>query len=314
MHCFKAVLVALADRLFYCSHRRTSFPVTCRTSVSSNGQGSTQKAETYIVCLECGSHLEYDWTTMRTSGQPVTSAGGDRDQAGYRTRAVFSSANRCFHTPLTFPPRVRADGWNKIAKSTSILLTTVLALALILTRAPGAEASSNAGGASFALFDVDSQGQGNDHQKHNKALKHNNDDGSNEGRDQDRNGAQSEAEKNHKTGKHQVGHSTAPVFGPRDRDIIVGYYQNRYSNLPPGLAKRGGKLPPGLERQLERNGTLPPGLQKRLEPFPPELSRQLPPLHPDYTRGVIGGSVVIVNRRTRAIIDVIYNVLSSSGR
>ena len=106
-------------------------------------------------------------------------------------------------------------------------------------------------------------------------------------------------------GKHQGGvQTTVPVFGPRDCDLIGGYYQIRYSNLPPGLAKRGGNLPPGLERQLQRNGTLPPGLQKRLEPFPPELSRQLPPLPYGYTRGVIGGSAVIFNQRTRVIVDI----------
>lgn len=112
--------------------------------------------------------------------------------------------------------------------------------------------------------------------------------------------------KNQKTRKNQAGvQATSPVFGPRDRDIIGGYYRNRYSSLPPGLAKRGGQLPPGLERQLERHGTLPPGLQERLGPFPLELSRQLPPLPPGYIRGVIGESVVVVNRRTWVIVDVI---------
>jgi len=125
---------------------------------------------------------------------------------------------------------------------------------------------------------------------------------------------QSKKDKNRKAGKHQADvRATSPVFGPRDRDIIGGYYRNRHSNLPPGLAKRGGNLPPGLERQLERNGTLPPGLQKRLEPFPAELNRQLPPLPPSYIRGVIGGSAVVVNRRTWAIVDVIHGVLASSG-
>ncbi len=33
--------------------------------------------------------------------------------------------------------------------------------------------------------------------------------------------------------------------------------------LPPGLAKRGGNLPPGLERHVERSGQLPPGLEKK---------------------------------------------------
>ncbi|MDA2934264.1 hypothetical protein MYX82_07965 [Acidobacteria bacterium AH-259-D05] len=34
--------------------------------------------------------------------------------------------------------------------------------------------------------------------------------------------------------------------------------------MSPGLAKRE-KLPPGLQRQLQKNGTLPPGLQKRFQ-------------------------------------------------
>jgi len=120
--------------------------------------------------------------------------------------------------------------------------------------------------------------------------------------------------KNRKPGKKQAyPQGTSPVFGPRDRDMIGGYYRNRYSNLPPGLAKRGGDLPPGLARQLERNGTLPPGLQKRFEPFPLELSRQLPPLPPGYVRGVIGESAIVVNRRTWTIVDVIHGALKSSG-
>ncbi len=125
---------------------------------------------------------------------------------------------------------------------------------------------------------------------------------------------QSNNNKHAKAGKKQASSRTAiPVFGPRDRDIISRYYRNRYSNLPPGLAKRGGQLPPGLERQLERNGTLPPGLEKRIEIFPLELSRQLPPLPHGYVRGLIGGSAIVVNQRTGAIVDVIQNILIQSG-
>src|SRR5579864_5633264 len=47
------------------------------------------------------------------------------------------------------------------------------------------------------------------------------------------------------------------VFSVRDRDTIRNYYQDRNSNLPPGLAKRNGNLPPGLQKHLERDGTLP---------------------------------------------------------
>ncbi len=98
-------------------------------------------------------------------------------------------------------------------------------------------------------------------------------------------------------------------FGKHDREIIAGYYANRGSNLPPGLAKRGGDLPPGLEKHLERNGTLPPGLQKRIEPCPAELERQLPPLPADYQRAVIGAHIVILNRHTNVIVDIMKDVV-----
>jgi len=98
-------------------------------------------------------------------------------------------------------------------------------------------------------------------------------------------------------------------FEAHDREVITSYYSNRGSNLPPGLAKRGGNLPPGLEKQLERNGTLPPGLQKRVQPCPRELERQLPPLPADYRRGVIGAHIVIFNRNTNVIVDVMKDVV-----
>jgi len=99
------------------------------------------------------------------------------------------------------------------------------------------------------------------------------------------------------------------IFAQQDREIIINYFHGGSSGLPPGLAKRGGHLPPGLERQLQRNGTLPPGLQKKLQPFPPELERQLPPLPASYQRGIIGAHVVVFNRKTQRILDVIHDVL-----
>jgi len=98
-------------------------------------------------------------------------------------------------------------------------------------------------------------------------------------------------------------------FGPHDREVISSYYSNHTQGLPPGLAKRGGNLPPGLEKQLERNGTLPPGLQKKLEPCPVELERQLPPLPTDYRRAVIGAHIVVVNKNTNVIVDIFKDVV-----
>ena len=94
------------------------------------------------------------------------------------------------------------------------------------------------------------------------------------------------------------------VFVKGDQDIIRHHYMGNPGNLPPGLAKRNGDLPPGLEKQLRRNGHLPPGLEKKLYPFPVELERRLPPLHEGLMRGMIGGSAVIIDRKTSLIVDV----------
>src|SRR5216684_2878411 len=90
-----------------------------------------------------------------------------------------------------------------------------------------------------------------------------------------------------KKGKHE--------FGPHDRELISSYYAGENSNLPPGLAKRGGNLPPGLEKQVQ--------------PCPVELERQLPPLEAGYSRGIIGAHVVIYNRSTSVIVDIMKDVV-----
>ncbi len=100
------------------------------------------------------------------------------------------------------------------------------------------------------------------------------------------------------------------VFSSRDRDIIRDYYRQGNSNLPPGLAKRNGNLPPGLQKHLERNGTLPPGLQKRLTPFPDDLERRLPRLPTIYRRGALGVDIVILDRRTQKIVDIVHDILT----
>ncbi len=105
-------------------------------------------------------------------------------------------------------------------------------------------------------------------------------------------------------GKGKETRVAVDIFIGNDRDMILNHFRVNRGNLPPGLAKRGGNLPPGLEKQLRRNGQLPPGLEKRIDPFPVELERRLPPLKPGLIRGIIGGSAVIMNSKTRAILDV----------
>ncbi len=97
----------------------------------------------------------------------------------------------------------------------------------------------------------------------------------------------------------------APYFSDRDRRLIRHFFAINTENLPPGLAKRGGHLPPGLEKHIERNGTLPPGLEKRLEPFPEDLNRQLPRLPSGHVRVILGNRALALDPSNR-ILDLMY--------
>lgn len=109
--------------------------------------------------------------------------------------------------------------------------------------------------------------------------------------------------KNHKTTSASA-NVRVNIFLGNDRELIRHHFVPNPRKLPPGLAKRRGDLPPGLAKQLVRKGHLPPGLEKKLYPFPIELERTLPPLQPGLVRGIIGGSAVIFNVKTRVILDV----------
>jgi hypothetical protein len=92
------------------------------------------------------------------------------------------------------------------------------------------------------------------------------------------------------------------AFSAGDRRIIQEYLRVNRANLPPGLARRSS-LPPGLEKQLRKNGTLPPGLQKRVQPFPADLSGRLPRLPIGHSRVFLGHRAMILDQAQR-ILDV----------
>ena len=45
--------------LFHCQHKRISRPITLST------KPGVPQADTYVVCLDCGDQLSYDWNCMR---------------------------------------------------------------------------------------------------------------------------------------------------------------------------------------------------------------------------------------------------------
>ncbi|MHB8533895.1 MAG: hypothetical protein ACYDBW_00410 [Sulfuricaulis sp.] len=138
------------------------------------------------------------------------------------------------------------------------------------------------------------------------------------------------------------GESVSVVYSNRDRAMIDDYYRqhretryedrrdrnNEYDDedegnargrghghgqgkgMPPGLAKRGGDLPPGLAMRrhlppgLARNDRLPEDVE--YETLPRDLERRLPPLPSrDYIRVRVGTDFLILNKKTHVVLDVV---------
>tara|TARA_B100001964_G_C14182526_1_gene576973 strand:- start:705 stop:971 length:267 start_codon:yes stop_codon:yes gene_type:complete len=66
-------------------------------------------------------------------------------------------------------------------------------------------------------------------------------------------------------------------------------------------------LPPGLQKQLERNDKLPPGLQKRT--LPSDLVAKLPPSRGGTERVIRNQDVVLIEKTTNTVLDIIKGVL-----
>ena len=113
-------------------------------------------------------------------------------------------------------------------------------------------------------------------------------------------------DKGHGNG-HGNGHGKKAdyVFTAHDRDEARDWYRGNEGSLPPGLAKKD-RLPPGLEKQLVRRGALPSGLQKKIQPCPVELESRLPPPPPGGAHVLIGGHLVLINRNTHVVLDIIH--------
>jgi hypothetical protein len=89
-----------------------------------------------------------------------------------------------------------------------------------------------------------------------------------------------------------------PRFSDAERKFITEYFANERAKqpakpTPPQQAKAGDKLPPGA-----RPTHLPNAVKDKLGPLPAP-----------YTRLVLGADVILVNRDTHDIVDVIPQVV-----
>ncbi|MHB8454255.1 MAG: hypothetical protein ACYDDO_06075 [Acidiferrobacterales bacterium] len=95
-----------------------------------------------------------------------------------------------------------------------------------------------------------------------------------------------------------------PGFSANDRALIGGYYADpaRRRDLTRRQATKREHLPGGLGQ----GDVLPTGLEGRA--LPEQLDRRLAPLPESYLRVIIGTDVVLFNRRTRVISDILRDI------
>jgi len=100
-------------------------------------------------------------------------------------------------------------------------------------------------------------------------------------------------------------YSVRGVFTDHDRRLIHDYYAPRYKKLPPGQVKKG-RLPPGHAWRARPNQPIHEDAQWRYLPY--ALDQRLSRLPPEYVRVIIGTDVVIMNSRTRVVVDILEDI------
>ncbi len=98
------------------------------------------------------------------------------------------------------------------------------------------------------------------------------------------------------------------AFSSRDKETIRVFYEALIGKAGRPSVSGGGRTPE-FQLHVERGDSLPPAWRKRLTPFPPGLESRLPYLPPNYARGSIDSDILIVDMRTRRIMDILHNVL-----
>ncbi|TAJ35749.1 MAG: DUF1236 domain-containing protein [Reyranella sp.] len=107
-----------------------------------------------------------------------------------------------------------------------------------------------------------------------------------------------------------AGTPTRVVVTDRDRTTVYTYYRSEFTNgnCPPGLAKKNnGCLPPGQAKKLWSVGQpLPPTTVYHQLPQP--LMMQLAPPPPGYDYVRVDDDIVLMNRDTRLVTEIISNL------
>jgi Ni/Co efflux regulator RcnB len=94
-------------------------------------------------------------------------------------------------------------------------------------------------------------------------------------------------------------------FNDHDRQVVNDYYTQHRAHAPAGLRSQD-QLTPEQERRLQAGQPLDRQLQGQSHTVPRALLRQLPPAPRNYKYMLIGGHVVLVDRRNNVVRDLIH--------
>jgi hypothetical protein len=106
-------------------------------------------------------------------------------------------------------------------------------------------------------------------------------------------------------------------FSEKDREVLEGWQKGNASwkkskkRLPPGLQKkvdRGGELPPGWKKKLEVGTVLEPEVDDAAVSLPDEILSRLPDIPEDTEIVQIGDEIVRVVESTREIVDILSGI------
>lgn len=108
------------------------------------------------------------------------------------------------------------------------------------------------------------------------------------------------------------GQKAQPNSGQKAKQPANG--QKTKGNTPKASQKPAGQgqtkhvsQTPGHQKQLARGGAIPPGLKKRS--LPPKLTARLAPPPHGTERYIVGNDVVLVEKATGIILDILHNVV-----
>jgi len=78
------MLEFILNFLVGCSHLRTTFPLTPTRKSTGHPLPGSSRFGTYVVCLDCGKELAYNWDEMKVGGPVAPRPAAPEAQPSYR--------------------------------------------------------------------------------------------------------------------------------------------------------------------------------------------------------------------------------------